>query len=68
MSIYISRTDDPVADFHRYTEENEKALSKFPKCADCGEPITQEDAVFINGEWICDECLDSYRREIDVEW
>lgn len=57
-------TDDPIADAGRYAAEQEAALESLPECCDCGEKIQQETAVYINSEWICDRCLDSYRREV----
>ena len=39
-------------------------VERRPRCADCENPIQDEFAYYINGEWICDECLSSYRREV----
>ena len=58
-------TDDPLRDFHRHDAEQEEQLDKLPECCDCGKKIQQETAVYINGEWICDNCLDSYRRDVE---
>ena len=55
------RTDDPIADHYRYEQEQERALARYPKCAICGEPIAQEEAVLIDGKYYCDECLDESR-------
>lgn len=57
-------TDDPLADFERHDTEREAALEELPECCDCGEKIQQDTAVYINGEWLCDSCLDSYRRDV----
>ena len=57
-------TDDPVADFHRHDAEQTKWLESLPKCAECGEPIQQEDAVCLEGRFYCDECLGTMRRAI----
>lgn len=59
-------TDDPVADFHRHDAECEAQLDKLPVCCQCGEPIQQDDAVYINDEYICDRCLDDLR--VDLLW
>ena len=61
------RTDDPIADFNRWEAEQEEWLSKRPECADCGHPIQEEEAFYINGDWICEHCIDSYRREVQPE-
>ena len=57
-------TDDPIADFHAWDARQEKQLEQLPKCADCGEPI-QEEAFYIHCEWICENCIDSYRRGVE---
>ena len=60
-------TDDPVRDFDRHCAEQERQLEKLPVCCDCGEHIQQEDAVVIDGNWYCDDCLDNLRTSIDVD-
>lgn len=45
--------------------KQEKALAKRPICSECENPIQDETAHYINGEWICDECLDTYKRYVD---
>lgn len=50
-----------------HDREQTRQLARLPVCADCGEPIQQEDAIFINGDWLCDDCLSSYRRPITDE-
>lgn len=50
--------------FERYDREMAKQEEKLPRCADCDQPIQQETAVYINDEWLCDDCLSSYRREV----
>ncbi len=57
-------TDDPIADFERYDAEQQEQLDKLPKCVECGEPIQQEFAVCINDDWICDDCLEMFRKEV----
>ena len=55
---YIARTDDPIADFNRYEDERERKLSHLPRCSHCDNYIQQESAYCIEGEYICDECMD----------
>lgn len=57
-------TDDPIDDFNRWDAEQTRQLEHLPVCADCDQIIQQETAVYINGEWLCDDCLDSYRRGV----
>ena len=61
-------TDDPVADFEKYDRDCEQWRSSLPECACCGEHIQQESAVKLDDEWFCDDCLNSARRFIDVDW
>lgn len=48
-----------------YDRKQAQQLEKLPVCADCREPIQQEDAVFYHGDWLCDDCIDSYRRSTE---
>ena len=60
-------SDDPLVDFHRYDEEQQKLLERLPVCNCCGEHIQQEFALLLDGDWYCDDCLNSLRVVIDVE-
>ena len=60
----VLRTDNPIHDFEVWDAEQNRQLDRLPYCEDCGNPIQQEDAVYINGEWLCDDCLSSYRRDV----
>ena len=57
-------TDDPIADFEQWDREQNEWLEKRPICADCDEPIQDDRAYYINGEYICMNCMDSYIREV----
>ena len=59
-------TDNPVADFERHDREQARRLAQLPTCERCGHAIQQERAVCIEGFWYCDECLEFYRKEVDV--
>lgn len=60
----IFRTGDPLTDFARREAEQEAWLKKRPVCADCEQHIQEEWAYYINGEWICEDCMDSYRQVV----
>ena len=62
MAVFI--TDDPIADFNAWDAEQADWLAKLPVCADCDEPIQDETAFYINGDWICNDCIDSYKRDV----
>lgn len=56
------RTDDPLADFTRYDQEQTRELNRLPKCSYCQEPIQDEHMYVIKGKCICQGCLDYYHR------
>ena len=56
---------DALDEFNEHEAENEKWLNSLPTCCECGEPIQQDTAVEIEGDWYCDSCLKAHRRSID---
>lgn len=60
-------TDDPLADFDRWDAEQTAALERLPRCCECYEPIQDEVAYYINGEWVCEACMDTYRRVVEPD-
>lgn len=59
-------TDDPVSDFNKWDDEQQKRLERLPVCCHCDEPIQQEHAVHIDDCWYCDKCIDGMREYIEV--
>ena len=57
------RTDDPAADYNRYDAKREKALRKYPKCAWCGERITDDHFYDFGVEYVHEDCLADYCDE-----
>lgn len=55
-------TDNPVADFERYSAQQEAELQTLPVCCECGEHIQAETCFQINDEIICEECMEHYRK------
>lgn len=49
-------TDDPIADFYRHEEEQERWLRSRPVCCKCKEHIQEPEAVNYKGEFYCNEC------------
>lgn len=64
-------TDDPLADFDRWDAEREREreeiMARLPVCAECDQPLEDDFGYYINGEWICEACMDSYRKEVYPE-
>ena len=50
------RTDDPIADFHRYSAKQEEKLKRLPRCDDCKNRI-DEDFFKIDDEILCGDCI-----------
>lgn len=62
----MRRTDDPLADFAAYDDEQQEWLRKRPVCVDCGEHIQDDCFFLINDEAICPGCLvNNYRKYTD---
>ena len=57
-------TDDPVCDFERYDAQKQEELDELPVCSCCGEPITQDVAIYYNDQWICRDCESDFWQDI----
>lgn len=62
MSFFYS--DNPVRDAERHQAAQDRRLARLPVCADCDHPIQDERAFYINGEWICQNCMSTYEKEV----
>lgn len=50
----------------QHDEELEMELRNLPECEYCGHKIQDDFFYLINGEIICEECLnDSFRKRVD---
>lgn len=48
--------------------EKERELAKRQVCSECDAPITSDWCYYINGEYICEDCMrDYYMVETPVE-
>lgn len=56
---------DMYDQWEAHDREKERRLAQRPKCRICGEHTQQERAVFIFGDYICDDCLEDNRVDID---
>lgn len=49
-----------------HQDRQEKAMEKYPVCADCGKSITDDFVFYIEGDIYCEDCmLDNFRRPTD---
>lgn len=59
-------TDDPVADYERYSADQERELDRLPRCSECGEAIQTEHCYEVNDELICPGCMiKNHRKAVD---
>ena len=54
MTNYVPDNYDAYEAYEREIARQERHL---PICCMCEEHIWQEDAVYINGEWYCPQCI-----------
>lgn len=60
------RLGDPLDDFDRLEREREEFEATLPVCDYCDEHIHEEHYYEINGEKLCQKCLDDhFRRTVE---
>lgn len=60
------RRGDPLGDFKIREAQEERWLKSLPVCDYCHEPIQDDYLYNINGELICEDCLNRFFKK-DVE-
>ena len=58
-------TDDPITDYDRYCNEQQKELDSLPRCKECKKPIQTEWLYEFDGEYICEDCMDEHKKSTD---
>ena len=53
-------TDDPIADYGRYSDKLDRELDLLPRCAYCMEPIQDNYCYCIDGDTIHLDCIIDY--------
>ena len=61
----IFRSDSLSRDIDNFLAAEEKAREKLPRCSECDEPIQDDYCYEINGELICEECLQTFRKNTE---
>lgn len=55
--------DDPLRDFDRWSEAQEKTMCRYPVCAGCGDRITEGDVHIVywkhKPHLFCDGCVET---------
>lgn len=57
---------DNYSQWEARDRDQNRWLESLPKCKCCEEPIQQEMAVRLDGNFYCDECLTMNRVEVEV--
>lgn len=53
--------------FRTYDYEQQRRVKKLPRCSHCDEHITDDTAFYIEGEWICEDCMNQFRKVVEDE-
>ena len=54
--------------FEMYDREQEERLQELPKCKCCGHPVQQEQAVWFEEGYYCEDCEDEAWESIRKEY
>lgn len=65
MELGIYRSADLGADINGWLKEQDDWLAKRPVCDDCDHHIQDDHYFEINGNIICPDCIEAYRKEVD---
>lgn len=51
----------------QHESEQEEELQRLPLCCECEERITDEHCYEVNGEYICERCMDeNHKKDTDL--
>lgn len=56
--------DRVTEELNAYLKAEEEYLEKLPKCTCCGEPIQDDFLYYINGETLCEDCMNNNYRDV----
>lgn len=49
--------------FKQHDAEQQKQLDRLPRCSECEHPIQDEFCFEVNGELVCDECMNNNHKK-----
>ena len=55
-------TDEPLEAYTGETMEVEELVEMLPVCSECEKPIQDDFCFVINGEVICESCMEQYKQ------
>ena len=61
-------TNDPIADYHRYDAVQQREVERCPKCDYCDAPITVDTYYDLDGDIVCEECLDRHFKKFTDDY
>lgn len=65
--MFVSRSDNPAADWDRHCEMEEREAAKYPVCAECDRRIFGDYYFEIEGRILCERCHnDEYRKDVQA--
>ena len=59
---------DNYDQWERHDAEQEAKLELLPQCSECGEPIQDDFCYEINGELICEDCLENNHKKLSEDF
>ena len=61
----MERIPDHYSQWEAHQAEIDRHLAKLPLCAECGEPIQSEWLYDLDGELVCESCMECHRQSVD---
>ena len=55
-------TPDNYSRWQQHDTEQENRLNELPECSECGEHIQSDFCYEVNGEYICEECMEGHKK------
>ena len=62
MARWPQYTDDPAADYDAFCRQQDLDAARLPVCCECDSRIEEEFCYEINGEVLCETCMEQYKR------
>lgn len=58
-------TGDPIRDHEELDRRQQRRQERYPKCCECGLPITGEKCFEFGGKLFCADCLEDHERNTE---
>ena len=57
---------DAYEQWEQHEAEQEAAIERLPRCSECDEHIQSDYAYEVNGEYICEACMEEHRVSVET--